>query len=452
MIIKEDAYLQVITEETEQQIFQCAYEAQKRRQSLLYQITDKCTLDYCPEPQWDVELFEKYSALKKLFITPNEWNLLALFSLTNSRDWCLLLVPSDYYDLSQIINEYLENRSNSQMLISATHAIANYIEKRYIPQKNSKLINCNIGCKRNDIRSILYILAYLSDSSCALDCVCLLHVLIMDYVWRKTSPQLIADRNIRLPYNNTGLKITFSMKVSSLENESLPPIYFDIPLLADSMPEINRDYLGYLLYKYTVDSTAQTTNSYVKEGSLYEITERDVIVKSSIKHCTISHHKVIDMKAQVLVILPNGKVASDAIAASYCYGCNEYYVLTDDYSRLRGIPLCKVYSTQKHARVKEMKHEYMGFHSQSILFSYGYNVNSDKSLTAVQRRTILSELIARKILSRAEIVSHLNFLLAINHGKSSYVRATKKWIADRDFIDELPSKTDGFIVRSITKK
>ena len=66
---------------------------------------------------------------------------------------------------------------------------------------------------------------------------------------------------------------------------------------------------------------------------------------------------------------------------------------------------------------------------------YGYNVNQAEGLTGTRRKRILAVLIDKKIMSRSEIISYLDFFICQRQSNPKFELAISKWEDDRDFVE-----------------
>jgi len=220
--------------------------------------------------------------------------------------------------------------------------------------------------------------------------------------------------------------------------------------------KVAASYIQHMLEKYCIDVRYDeydvVFNSTGKEKDLDIITEEDVIVKSSVRGCSIKGHELIDLRAIITVINGNGEKVINKVHAGYCRQCNEYFILNADYEYLSGIPLCKVYTVNKLKRLKQADTPYGGFAAQSIMNAHGYNVNENANLTPEQRRTILVSLLNSRKITQEEMLSHLDWLINTNKTKERWEQAVKKWKEDRDFIaNYVVSNPNEVGVKSITK-
>lgn len=178
---------------------------------------------------------------------------------------------------------------------------------------------------------------------------------------------------------------------------------------------------------------------------------KDFVVRTSVFNCARAGHDIADITARVKVLLADGTVEQVETPAAYCKTCGAYYLLESCYSRIiaKGIPVCRVITEDVFT---EIKSGIKPLNEESTLHALGYNVNTDTALTKEQRRAILTTVLDNKLLTQAEILSHLDFLISFSRGNENMTDAREKWEKDRLFLAGYRadrSKTD---VKSITKK
>lgn len=166
----------------------------------------------------------------------------------------------------------------------------------------------------------------------------------------------------------------------------------------------------------------------------------DVIVVSYNKTCTSKSHRIEDIIAILEIINTAGDIQEIEINASYCHNCSRYIILKTDYKNIEGQPTCEVIGSDEQIAENQYKYLYKSHKaakSHSILTRRGYTVKSISRQTSLQRRTILIGLIQNNILTKAEIISHLDSNIQRGSKIPSWSKATEKWIEDREFISKL---------------
>ena len=161
----------------------------------------------------------------------------------------------------------------------------------------------------------------------------------------------------------------------------------------------------------------------------------DIIVLSNITRCSSLNHKIKDVKICVPVLQENGNVSHITICASYCFDCKRYTILKDAFNRIEGVILCQIIDETKQYD-KDNNTEFEVEQNQSILYRYGYNVKSKQNLSQKQRQIILASLVESNILTRTEIINHLNTLIDRGSKIPNWKDATQKWKQDKYYVEK----------------
>lgn len=157
-----------------------------------------------------------------------------------------------------------------------------------------------------------------------------------------------------------------------------------------------------------------------------------VIVLSNTLKCS-SKCKTKDIIAKIPVFIENGELSYVSVNASYCFDCNRFTILKDDFNNIKDVAACKV-SDETSYYDNSSREEIDIVQRNSILFNYGYNVKSKSNLTQIQRRRILSSVIEANIMTRRNVIDHINTLIHRGEKIPSWKSATEKWISDKEFI------------------
>ena len=175
-----------------------------------------------------------------------------------------------------------------------------------------------------------------------------------------------------------------------------------------------------------------------------EAESADFLVRTSTMKCRCNGHSIKDIVATVNVI-KNGVVKETQVPGYYCKDCKKYFILESDYLKLRskGIILCKIIE-QKLLKSQFTSYSHL-LNSESILHSYGYNVNAQENLSSSERHIILEFLLKNKILSKSDIKSHLNYLINRSSNNRKLYDAIAKWKSDIVFIDEYDISSDSVL-------
>lgn len=162
-----------------------------------------------------------------------------------------------------------------------------------------------------------------------------------------------------------------------------------------------------------------------------------VIVLSNTLNCS-SNHNTDDLIAKIPVLNEDGEISYLKINASYCYDCKRFTILKSDFIAIKDIVMCKVIDeTSDYSNNSENEFEFE--QRRSILFQYGYNVQTKKNLSEKQRHIILSSIIEAQIMNRRDVINHINTLIERGSKIHSWNNATQKWKEDKQFVSEYKS-------------
>lgn len=160
----------------------------------------------------------------------------------------------------------------------------------------------------------------------------------------------------------------------------------------------------------------------------------DVIVLKNLKICSNLQHDTNDIQASVSIVNEQGRISKKLINVSYCKDCNKYYMLKSEFDEIKGIVLCKVIDETK--KVKPTSGEFNMSISESKMHEYGYNVNINSQLPREQRQVILASLLESNIMTKSEILSHLDTLSSRGKKIPNWQEAVKKWNEDYIYVKE----------------
>lgn len=189
-------------------------------------------------------------------------------------------------------------------------------------------------------------------------------------------------------------------------------------------------------------------NSNIRLDTSYynRLSTHEIIVLNSLKQCSSKDHKLEDVEAIIMTVLPNGLISPETINISYCRNCDQYIATILEYNELKGIPLCKVIDktkeenqSNKHTTYDSSNYDKTG----SKLTQYGYNVNVSDNLTKEQRQTILGVQIYNGM-TKAEIICYIDS--NIHNGElrkdsaKSWDNAISKWKEDKEFVQNFDNE------------
>lgn len=177
----------------------------------------------------------------------------------------------------------------------------------------------------------------------------------------------------------------------------------------------------------------------------------DVIVLSTSKKCSEFNHTIVDYVG-ILPVYNNGQCKNLEINIGYCKQCDKYIMLTSDYIKINGSPICEV-RDQTTGRIYNKGYDIYNFSStESVLHSYGYNVRAGNGLSSMDRRNILLNVLKNGVCSKSEIISHLDYCINMASGKSNMTAAIHKWESDLQFVRDYKTDAEKVAIGSITLK
>ncbi|MDO4465858.1 MAG: hypothetical protein Q4C49_02490 [Bacillota bacterium] len=176
----------------------------------------------------------------------------------------------------------------------------------------------------------------------------------------------------------------------------------------------------------------------MEEGEPVHIQISDFLTQTELKNCF--HHKLLHLTAIVKVVDEKGNTNEVYTPAYYCTNCGRYYVLDECIDRIKkyGSPLCKVVGDSYWTENTEST--FRGYSEESMLHLYGYNTAKDQ-LSDVQRTRILEIMIDEGIVSKEEVLKHLEFLIHSRGKSESMKSAFEKWEKDRKHIQSYLENT-----------
>ena len=200
---------------------------------------------------------------------------------------------------------------------------------------------------------------------------------------------------------------------------------------------------------------AETGKPIINPGTILDF--KNVIIKSSIHQCAKDNHDTCIRNA-LIYILDNTtyEIVPETVPLLYCKTCNIYYMYEDQYNTLskKGKILCRIYN------LKQWQEGYTGddffgkLNMESIFKICGYSVSSNSSVPDQARQNLLSFLIDRKIVSLAQTLNFLHWLIDNRKDSARMQNAVKKWKSDLKYITEKyrDNKSGTITVESIIRK
>lgn len=180
------------------------------------------------------------------------------------------------------------------------------------------------------------------------------------------------------------------------------------------------------------------------------IATTDFLTRTTIKRCVSAQHDIEDIQAGVKVLRKDYTVVTEVVPALYCKTCNKYYLLETEYLSLKnkGILLCNI--VEQKYWVSHTKNEFFIRNPESLLHKMGYNVSRSTNLYQSERHAILRAALDNNLLTKAEVLSHLDYLIRRSQGQSALTEAVNKWKQDREFVYGLNKGGQGDYYRART--
>lgn len=184
----------------------------------------------------------------------------------------------------------------------------------------------------------------------------------------------------------------------------------------------------------------------------YIIESADFIIRENNYRCVVNNHK-LQMIDAVVKVLNDNTVTEVILPAAYCPKCNKYYILERYYEALKkyGYICCRVDTFE--SLVSENGDDYYSQRKdKSILMQYGYTVSKQKGLSEKERQDILDFVIDNNVLSKADVIEHIEWQISEKSNKSKNNEAVEKWKKDVNYVRRKNSKNKRVLVNSIRVK
>lgn len=137
------------------------------------------------------------------------------------------------------------------------------------------------------------------------------------------------------------------------------------------------------------------------------------------------------------------KGSNHLLPVNVCYDSKKdrYFISRTVYSRisrLYGLPLIhqELYKGEDFNAKKSDSNFAANFSEQSQLSLYGYSVSDRVGLSDEERRDLLASLIDCNLISKYDIISHLDWCITFHKKNPSMLHACSKWKRDLDFISD----------------
>lgn len=156
-----------------------------------------------------------------------------------------------------------------------------------------------------------------------------------------------------------------------------------------------------------------------------------VVLKNTFK---CSSHRTEDFLAQVPILDKDGNIFYHSLDASYCFECDRFTILEEDFNAIKDIILCKIVD-ETYISNQTLNNNFYSEQDVSVLKYYGYNVQTKKNISEQQRHIILSSLIEAGIMNRRQVIDHIKVLIQRGSKIPSWSEATQKWKDDIEFVN-----------------
>lgn len=200
---------------------------------------------------------------------------------------------------------------------------------------------------------------------------------------------------------------------------------------------------------------AETGKPIINPGTILDF--KNVIIKSSIHQCAKDNHDTCIRNA-LIYILDNTtyEIVPETVPLLYCKTCNIYYMYEDQYNTLskKGKILCRIYNLKQWQEGYTSDDFFGKLNMESVFKICGYSVSSNSSIPDQARQNLLSFLIDRKIVSLAQTLNFLHWLIDNRKDSVRMQNAVKKWKSDLKYITEKyrDNKSGTITVESIIRK
>ena len=162
------------------------------------------------------------------------------------------------------------------------------------------------------------------------------------------------------------------------------------------------------------------------------IQDKDFVVHRNVFKCRHNNHHLIDIEAVLQIFTRQAKIVKHRIPAGYCPECDTFFIMESTYQTFAhlGKPICTIQNERAYL-YGDIEFSNSDFRAQSLLNQYGYNVNQQEKLSESRRRKILATLIDNKLLTKSDIIGHLDWCMDMHY---QHENAVAKWQSDRDFV------------------
>ncbi|MFB0918461.1 MAG: hypothetical protein QMB63_05265 [Clostridiaceae bacterium] len=176
-------------------------------------------------------------------------------------------------------------------------------------------------------------------------------------------------------------------------------------------------------------SELEKINSELRERFLYS---RDKLLVYLGDPICSSKHRV----KCVTAIIPRIEAGFNKINVNYCQDCRKFYILFRDFDRYQEIYGDMVLKIEKFEANYGGIWDFEDRSDKSIFREYGYYVGKNSKLSKVERQNLLTRLLDLGLISKPELINHLNMLINTNGRQEKNKDANNRWNEDLNFIRE----------------
>ena len=180
------------------------------------------------------------------------------------------------------------------------------------------------------------------------------------------------------------------------------------------------------------EETDETEESLWKEGNI-------LYVHSGLLSCQRNKHNVITATA-IMVGFEDKKIQ---MTVKYCKDCNRFFISEVSYAYYRKKYGALIGNIQlEHSNVTN-NGDFLA--EESPLHLCGYNVNQQDNYSAEERRFIISKIIDKGIMNKAEVINYLEYFISHNGQQEKNSLALSKWEDDLQFTRRYERKYDPIV-------
>lgn len=177
---------------------------------------------------------------------------------------------------------------------------------------------------------------------------------------------------------------------------------------------------------------AQPDSSLPALSIQYKPSNDTLYVYSGRIKCIRDKHNMVCANAHIETA--SGETA--VLNVNCCLNCNRFYISHDEYTRY-----LEKYKSLLTRIVLVDENGNSAFASslavESTLKLCGYSVSQEKGLTIKERSVLLASIIHNGIVSKPDVIQHLNWLIRMNGKKAGNMIAKEKWEEDLAFVRSL---------------